>query len=265
MLRLDASRFAQHFGEFISLAGASAGLDAYVASLEAKHRLFAGALASPQHLDLEDAATLLEAVFTARRKLFPLFEALGAEGFRELAGALIHGESAPEERMRSFCDALRYPQDTGREARAARRKLRGAAFDFAAEVLHFVDPAAYPLMTRWVWDASCASGALCELTSPADSAARPGADAASGTCRAARAWLLERIAEQGIYRDQHWLADLTLGTAYVSYFRAMAGGALGSDFTRASTPEDQLRKLLGIDAERPGGRSRVRRAGALLH
>ncbi len=263
MLRLDDSRFARHFSEFVSLAGAGAGLDAYVASLEAKHRLFTGALAAPQRLDLEAAATLLEAVFTARRKLYPLIEALGAEEFRDLASGLVHGEGALEVRLSAFCDALPYPDGVGREARAARRKLRGAALDFAAELLHLADPVAHPLMTRWVWDASTSSGALRELMDVSDSVARIDLAASPETFGAARAWLIERLAGQGIYRDQHWLADLTLGMAYVSYFRAMTGGALGSDFTRASTPEDQLRKLLGIDAERPGGRSRVRRATAL--
>ncbi|MEJ2176003.1 MAG: hypothetical protein P8Y76_14150, partial [bacterium] len=67
-----------------------------------------------------------------------------------------------------------------------------------------------------------------------------------------------RIAAQGIYRDHHWWVDLLLAMAYVEYFRAMTGGTLGSDFMRASNPDEQLRKLLGIDPER--GRSRVKRA-----
>jgi hypothetical protein len=263
MLRLDDGRFAKHFSEFVALAGAGAGLDAYVASLEAKHRLFAGALAAKQRLDLDTAAALLEAVFTARRKLFPLIEALGADEFGELATGLVRGTAPLGERLEAFCDALPYPEGAGREARAVRRKLRGAALDFAAELLHFADPLAHPLMTRWVWDASTSSGALRELMEVPDSVARIDLEATPETFGAARAWLVGHLAEQGVYRDQHWLADLTLAMAYVSYFRAMTGGALGSDFMRASTPEDQLRKLLGIDAERRGGRSRVRRATAL--
>jgi hypothetical protein len=49
----------------------------------------------------------------------------------------------------------------------------------------------------------------------------------------------------------------------VTYFRAMTGGVLGSDFTRASTPDEQLRQLLGLDAG--GGRSRVRKSAATIH
>lgn len=263
MLRLDDGRFAKHFAQFVSLAGAGVGLGPYVESLEAKHQLFANALVAQRRLDLEAAATLLELVFTARRRLYPLIEIFGAEQFGELAAELVHGEALLGDRVEAFCEALPYPEVSGREGRATRRKLRGAALDFAAELLHFADPVAHPLMTRWVWDANSSSGALREFMDVPDTVARIELAASPRTFTETRAWLTERIGEQGIYRDRHWWADLILGMAYVSYFRAMTGGTLGSDFTRASAPSEQLRKLLGIDGERTGGRSRVRRASAL--
>ena len=246
MLQLDAERFAKHFSEFVALADAGPGLQAYVELLEAKHRLFAAALAAPARIDLQGAEALLESVFTARRKLFPLIEALGSAGFSERVARLLGGDSTVE----AFCDSLHYPQE-----RAAHRKLRGAAHDFAAELLHFSDPRAHPLRTRWVWDSASASGALRELTNQGYAGAIDHA--------AARGWLYERFAEQGIWREQHWLADLVLAMAYVGYFRAMTGGVLGSDFTRSSSPDEQLRKLLGVDSG--GRRSRVRKAAATIH
>jgi len=246
MLQLDPGRFALHFSEFVSLADAGAGLQAYVEALETKHRLFAAALADPARLDLAGLEELLGTVFTARRKLYPAIESLGAEAFAARVAQLRAGEATLE----GFCDALPMPED-----RAARRKLRGAAHDFGAELLHFGDPHAHPLMTRWVWDASSGSGALRELMRE-----ERGIEVDHP---AARAWLYERVAEQGVWRDQHWLADLVLAMAYVTYFRAMTGGVLGSDFTRASTPEEQLRKLLGLDAA--GGRPRVRKSAATIH
>lgn len=246
MQQLDAQRFAVHFSEFVALADAGAGLQAYVEALEAKHRLFAAALANPARLDLARLEELLGTVFSARRKLYPAIEALGAQGFASRVAQLRAGEAT----IGAFCDALPMPED-----RAARRKLRGAAHDFAAELLHFGDPRAHPLMTRWVWDASSGSGALRELMREERGMEIDHA--------AARGWLYERIAEQGIWRDRHWLADLVLAMAYVTYFRAMTGGVLGSDFTRASTPEEQLRKLLGLDAA--GGRPRVRKSAATIH
>ncbi len=246
MQQLDPGRFAAHFSEFVSLADAGAGLQAYVEALETKHRLFAAALAQPARLDLAAIESLLGTVFTARRKLYPAIESLGAEAFAARVAQLRAGQATLDE----FSDALPMPEE-----RAARRKLRGAAYDFAAELLHFGDPQAHPLMTRWVWDASSASGALRELMRE---------DGALEIDRAAaRDWLYERIAEQGIWRDRHWIADLVLAMAYVTYFRAMTGGVLGSDFTRASTPDEQLRKLLGLDAT--GGRPRVRKSAATIH
>lgn len=245
MLQLDAERFARHFSDFVALADAGVGLQAYVGLLEAKHRLFAALLAAPARIDLGAAETLLESVFPARRKLYPLIEALGAARFSERVARLLGGEATIE----AFCDSLDYPHE-----RAMQRKLRGAARDFAAELLHFADPRAHPLMTRWVWDASSGSGALRELMN---------AEHAGGVDHAAaRDWMYERFGEQGIWREQHWLADLVLAMAYVGYFRAMTGGVLGSDFTRASTPDEQLRKLLGVDG---GNRSRVRKSSATIH
>ena len=257
---LDETRFARYFSEFVSLADAGAGLASYIEGLEAKHRLFAEAAqgAKLARLDLEGARVLLETVFTARRRLFPLIEALGEEAFRELVGGLAQGDGSVDARIADFCDGLPYPAGEGREARMLHRKLRGAAKDFAAELLHFTDPLAHPLMTRWVWDAGTSSGALRELMAVPENATNIPLAATYATFSEARQWLTARVAEQGIYRDQHWWADLTLGMAYVGYFRAMTGGTLGSDFMRASTPQEQLAKLLGIGAERTGGRSRVR-------
>lgn len=260
MHSLDEQRFEKHFSALVSLADAGPGLTVYVEALEAKHRLFAQALA-PQRLpqlELDDVAALLETAFTARRKLFPDLERMGDDALRVAIGALLQGDTPAEARIAAFCAALPFPKAEGREARMRDRKLRGAAHDFAAELLHFRAPEAQPLMTRWVWDASTSSGALRELMNVPESASRVALESTAETYGAARDWIVERIAAQGIYRDHHWWTDLLLAMAYVDYFRAMTGGTLGSDFMRASNPDEQLRKLLGIEPER--GRSRVKRA-----
>jgi len=260
MVTLDEQRFEKHFATFVSLAEAGSGLTTYVDSLEAKHRLFAQSLA-PQRfprLSLDAVRALLETVFTARRKLFPYFERMGDDALRAAIDALLQGAAPADARIAAFCAALPFPQAEGREARMRARKLRGAAHDFAAELLHFREPEAQPLMTRWVWDASTSSGALRELMDVPETASRIALASTAETYGAARDWIVERIAAQGIYRDHHWWADLLLAMAYVDYFRAMTGGTLASDFMRASNPDEQLRKLLGIEPER--GRSRVKRA-----
>jgi hypothetical protein len=265
MHSLDAQRFDKHFSAFLSLAEAGPGLGAYVESLEAKRRLFADVLhpARRAALGVEDLRALLETVFTARRKLFPILERMENGALRAAVEALLQGTTPAEARIAEFCAALPFARAEGREARMRDRKLRGAAHDFAAELLHFAEPEAQPLMTRWVWDAGTSSGALRELMNVPDNAARVALVANAETIGAARDWIVERVAEQGIYRDHHWWADLLFAMAYVDYFRAMTGGTLGSDFMRGSTADEQLRKLLGIDPERVRGRSRVRRAPTL--
>ncbi len=75
----------------------------------------------------------------------------------------------------------------------------------------------------------------------------------------ARAWLAEQIAEQGLYKDVPFWIDLVQAQAYSEYFRSMAEGMLSADFGRGITPQEQLKKFLGIDAERKAGQSRVKR------
>src|SRR5579859_946962 len=107
MLQLDAGRFAAHFSGFVSLADAGAGLQAYVEALETKHRMFAAALADPARLDLGQVEALLGTVFSARRKLYPLVETLGAAQFAARVAQLLAGEAG----IGAFCDALPLPQE----------------------------------------------------------------------------------------------------------------------------------------------------------
>jgi hypothetical protein len=102
-------------------------------------------------------------------------------------------------------------------------------------------------MTRWVWDRATMSGALRELVAGGDAMRELALENTPATYEAARLWVQERIAEQGIYRDVHFWADLVLASAYGHYFRAMTGGTLGVDFERATHPSEQITGLLGID------------------
>ncbi|MCX7891175.1 MAG: hypothetical protein N2544_02240, partial [Burkholderiales bacterium] len=137
----------------------------------------------------------------------------------------------------------------GREARNRAARLARAAHDFAAECLHFRDPLRYPLMTRWMWDPATASGALREFVKNPDHQTRLPLDARPETFEGARQWLAGEVEGQGIYRDIPFWVDLVAAGAYTHYFRSMTGGVLGSDFQRTGGPEEQVKKLLGIDGE----------------
>jgi hypothetical protein len=102
-------------------------------------------------------------------------------------------------------------------------------------------------MARWVWDRATMSGALRELVAGGEAMRDLPLENVPGTYEAARSWVQERIAEQGIFRDVHFWADLVLAAAYGHYFRAMTGGTLGADFERGTHPSEQIMGLLGID------------------
>ena len=260
-VEFDAALFRSHMNALIEAAQADGGVEAYLESLDAKHRLFAEALdeAALDRLDEAGLDALLEVVFTARRKLHPVLAELGHPHTVAALRELLYGGAPLAGRVAAFVAALPIRTGEGREARNRAARLTRAAHDFAAECLHFRDPVRYPLMTRWMWDASTMSGAAREFVRNPDQADRLPLDGRPETFEAVRGWLAGEIERQGIYRDIPLWVDLVAAGAYTHYFRSMTGGVLGSDFQRTGGPEEQVKKLLGIDGERRGGRSRVKR------
>jgi len=260
-LAFDEELFRRHMTTLLEAAQADGGIAPYLESLHAKQR-FVGGLLAEAALDALDEAgveALLGAMFTARRKLFPVLVEMGAAATAAALRELLYGAAPLAGRMSAFVARLPIRDGDGREARARAARLRRAAHDLAAEALHFLDPARYPLMTRWVWDDATMSGALREFVRGADQAARLPLDARPETFEAARRWMAAAIEAQGIYRDIPFWIDLVKAAAYSHYFRAMTGGVLGSDFSRSGGPEESVKKLLGIEPERRRGKSRVKR------
>lgn len=231
--------FEQHFGALVAAAERLGGVEAWLDALGEKQRRMTLALNESAH------ARLFDLVFGARRKLGPMAndawvgEALGR--LRGEAGGL-------SERVAGFVQAVPVADGTDREGRRAAARLRRAAHDLATEVLHFSDPVRVPLMTRWVWDTATMSGALRELVAGGEAMQKLPLDTSPATFEAARGWIIERVADRGVYRDVHFWADLVLASAYGHYFQSMTGGVLGSDFQRAADPAEQIAMLLGIDS-----------------
>lgn len=259
-LALDEGLFEHHFGQLADNLERAGGAEAALASLGVKQRLFRAALERERlaALTLADAETLLETVFTARRRLFPALEAAGADGVRGALAELLHGDGPLTQRLAGFVQRLAPEAGESGAERKAAGKVRRAAHDFGAEALHYFDPVRYPLMARWVWDQGTVSGALREFIRGNDHLAEIPLGGAPEMFEGARRRLTALIGGKGIYRDVHFWIDLVQAQAYVTYFRSMAEGNLGGDFGRGSRPEDQLRKLLGIDV-REDGRSRVKK------
>jgi hypothetical protein len=261
-VRFDEARFRTHMTTLLEAARVDGGIETYVDRLAAKQRLFGTLLGEDAIGTLDEAGmeTLLEVVFTARRKLHPVVAEMGIGAVVAALRELLHGREPVADRMTGFVARLPIRDGEGREARGRAARLRRAAHDFAAEALHFLDPDRYPLMARWVWDDSTGSGALREFVDDPDQAHQLPLDTRPETFEAARTWIAGEIEAQGIYRDVPLWVDLVEAAAYAHYFRSMTGGVLGSDFSRAGGPEENIKKLLGIEPGRPGGKSRIVRS-----
>lgn len=260
-LALDRELFKLYFTRMLATVEQDGGIEAYLASLGAKHHAYAELLerSRVERLTLADLELLLDRVFTARRRIFPALESLGAARATGLVSNLLFGIAPLAERMQGFVDAMPGAAGLGRESLKAATKVRRAAWDFAAEVLHFSDPVKYPLMSRWVWDQGAQSGALREFIRGGDATGEIPFNNTPELFEGGRRWLAERVAEQGIYRDIHFWIDLVLAEAYTMYFRSVTEGSLGADFGRGAPAHEQLKRLLGIDTPRSEGQSRVKR------
>ncbi|MFP4559921.1 MAG: hypothetical protein ACLFRB_04900 [Thiohalorhabdus sp.] len=249
-VELSPQRCEQALQQLFDNLEADGGVERYVAALKMKSELF-GRLLAPEalsQLDEEARDTVLERVFSARRRLAPHLREMEVADFRSLVGELLHGKGDLEERMEAFVEAL--PCE-GKACRARR--------DLAADLLHFYDPERYPLMTRWVWDVNTDSGALRELVPHSDQIERLPTGGEPGVFLTLRDWVKEQLEAQAFYRDLDLMADLLLAQVYAQYIKAMAEGMLRTDFGgNSEDPSEHVRKLLGIDEQRLKGRSRLK-------
>lgn len=231
------------------------GLESVLAALRAKQELmqkaFPAARAADWGLSREAFRIVLSAVFPARRKLAAFLGELDAPRVEELVDALVYGHGPVTDRMRAFCEIV--PVE--------RKKERRAIWDLAAEILHFRDPEAVPLMTRWVWDEATTSGALREFIRGNDGMPEIPLDNRPETYEGARSWFAEALVEAGFYRDLPFLIDLLLAQAYADYVKAMSNGLgmVQAEFGGNQHPLEFVLKLLGVDA---GGRSSAEGADA---
>jgi hypothetical protein len=250
----DAGVLDGKFERLIDHMDEAGGIERYTEALTGKQALFEQVLsAASEGVPTQDEwIALFETVFTARRKFAGPFLGLTGEQRQALVGALLDKRGDPLDRIGDFAAGA----PTGGD-----RKIRRAAWDFAAECLHFHDPEQCPLMTRWVWDAATESGALRELIRGSDGLREVPLGDTSGTYEAARLWIADQLAERGYYRAVAFVIDLVLAQAYSDYMQAMSfnAGMVTGELGAKADPLEFVVKLLGIDAARRGGRSRVRK------
>ncbi len=250
----DAAILGSKFDQLVETMGAGLGVEHYIESLAAKQALFEEVVggADAARLDRDACLALLEYMFTARRKFAGPFVSMALEERERLLEALWDEDTDSLERIRAFAETA----PTGGD-----RKVRRAAWDFAAECLHFRAPERCPLMTRWVWDPATEAGALRELIRGSDGLREVPLGDTSGTYEQAGEWIADQLAERGYYRSIPFLIDLALAQAYSDYMQAMSfnAGMVTGELGAKADPLEFVVKLLGIEPPRRGGRSRVRR------
>ncbi len=264
-LPFDEGLFQHMFGQLKRYMEIDAGAEAYLQALRSKHELFAQLLtrSEPPGLSLEEIETLLDSVFTARRRVFPFLERRGVAAANHAVRELLQGRGDAGSRLEIFAAQVPIAEAADRETRKQAQKLRRAMHDFGAELLHFSQPTVYPLMTRWVWDQATVSGALREFIRGHEQMADIPLGVSAEMFEGVRRWLAGLLEGQGLYRDIEWWVDLVEAEAYSTYFRSIAEGMLSADFGRSGGPEEHLKKFLGIDPGRQSGRSRVKKS--VLH
>lgn len=231
------------------------GVEEFVQALVAKHKLFHKVLNEEaiDKLELVSIEALLDTIFTARRKLPAVLSEIPVEVLTVQIKDLLYGQAELPERMNTFVNL--FATDN--------RKIKRAAWDFAAELLHFNAPEKYPHMSQWVWNANELSGAYREFLAGSDSLSEIPIGGKPGDFEATRVWLAVQLGQQGFYRDIHFLIDLLLAQAYAEYVLGMSKGMgmFGAQFGGAETePLEFIVKLLGIDPPRKQGLTRLKKS-----
>jgi len=237
------------------------GLDRFLDALRTKQDLFVQGLDAERLKTLTPAAldALVETVFSARRKLPAVLSRLGHENTVEAIRELLYGDGPVRERLQAFTAVLPLDEPQDKAQQKAVAKLRRAGWDLGAELLHFRDMERYPLMSRWVWDASTESGAMREYVRGGDTMRELPFDDRPETYEGFRVWVTEQLAESGFYRDVPMFVDLLLAWAYSDYMQAMSShiGIIEAEFGGKNDPTELLQKILGIDPARRHGQSRL--------
>lgn len=247
----DAGILEQKLQNLLDNTSGRGGVEAFTEALNKKHELFVEALNGGETIAEDVLEALLDTVFTARRKLPVGLSQTPHEIVARQIQALVNGQAALTDRLNQFADV--FANDN--------RKVRGAAYDFGAELLHFAWPERYPLMCRWVWDVKTVSGSLREFIRNNDSLPEIPIGDEPEQYEAARVWMRDQLSERGYYRDLPMLIDLVMAQAYSDYVLAMSSGMgmMGGEFGGKMEPIDFIAKLLGVDTARRGGKSRVKK------
>ena len=251
-LELSGPKLAVAFESLIARSDECGGVERYVAALTQKHLAFREILGEGRaaRVELAGLRRVCACMATVRRRASRYLEPDAFPGLRARIATLLDGAArtdGADARIDAFCSA--FPDD--REHRFVR--------DLAAEVLHGVDPERWPLMTRWVWDAQCNTGALREIWH-GDDVDHRSLDVPDrfDTFAVLREELAGWLAANGVFRDVPVYVDLLLAQVYATYVAEQGGSYLRADFSSHEDPMLHVQRMLGLDGIGRDGRTRLK-------
>lgn len=251
-LELSGPRLSLAFESLVARADERGGIESHVEALKVKSAMFRESLAEGRapRAGLDDLRKLCACIATARRRAGRYLEPDTFDDMRLRVAALldeVERTDATDARVAAFCAS--FPED--RDHRWVR--------DLAADILHNVDPERYPLMGRWVWDAKLNTGVLREIWH-GDDVDHVLIDVPDRyeTFLVLREELSQFLAGNGVFRDVVQYVDLLTAQIYAGYVSEQGGSYLRADFATAEDPMLHVRRLLGLDAIGPHGRTRLK-------
>lgn len=235
-------------GAFQTLVAGSeeqGGIEVWIDALKLRSRMFQQALTADE-LTLDAFKGLCAFMASVRRRVGPWLEEPSFGSMNAAIGELLDGHqdtSTTDARIEAFC--ARFPQD---------KKHRWVR-DLATEVLHGLDPERYPLMNRWVWDASANTGVIREIWF-GDDVDGITIEVPDGyeTYLTLREELSQFLSDNGVFRDVMWYVDLLCAQIYAGYICAQGGAYLRADFSAPDDPMEHTRRMLGLDGVRANSR-----------
>lgn len=263
VLELSGPRLRHVFDDLGEAAEATGGIERYVTALSLKASLFSEVLGRGRVEEADETEFMDLAAFIApvRRRIGAFLAENKYEKLQKQITLLLAGWSdlsTADQRLEDFISA--FPKD--RDHRWIR--------DLGAEILHFVAPERYPLMTRWIWDEKVGSGVLREIWH-GDNVDQAKIEIGDGLAMhlTLRDELEGFLRDQGVYRDLHFHIDLLCAHIYAGYINDRGGQYLKADFCGESATGDHMlhtRRMLGLDAiDTETGRTKLKLIDGKAH
>jgi hypothetical protein len=246
VLHLSGPKLKSCFQVLIDGSEAYGGIERYVEALKLKVSFFQETLGGGRAGDMtaEDFKRLCVFMAPVRRRITDWLDAKSFPVLKDGIVALLsdaQDTTTTDARISAFC--RKFPE--GKKTRWTR--------DLACEVLHYVDPARYPLMCRWVWNVTPNTGVIREIWygDNVDGMVIDVPDTFE-TFLVLREELSQFLSDNGVFRDVLSYVDLLTAQIYADYICAQGGAFLRTDFSSDEDPMQYTRRMLGLDGVKPG-------------